>query len=101
MKKWLIILLIFVAGCATSSKGYWYNKDRSPQQARQDALQCEGEASEAVRYQHGFSLYGFKVKGGPDAQDKRITVPDEFARRMKARGYTFISTEDNPKEEAK
>ena len=100
MKRWLIILLIFVTGCATQH-GYWYNKDRSPAQARQDALQCEGEAHEAVCYQHGFSLYGFKVRGGPDVKDERITVADEFARRMKARGYNFISTEDKPKEETK
>jgi len=90
MKKWLIVMLILIAGCATAPKGYWYNPNRSPAQARQDALQCEGEAHEAVCYQHGFSLYGFKVRGGPDVKDKKITVADEFARRMKERGYEFI-----------
>ena len=90
MKKWLIILLIFLSGCATQH-GYWYNKDRSPAQARQDSLQCEGEAAEAVRYQHGISLWGFKAKGGA-TEDKRITVADEYARRMKERGYAFVET---------
>ena len=86
----IFLLAILVSGCATQH-GYWYNPNRSPAQARQDSLQCEGEASEAVRYQHGLSLWGFKAKGGA-TEDKRITVVDEYARRMKDRGYTFVET---------
>ena len=92
MKRWLIVLLIFVSGCATAPKGYWYHPNKTSGEARKESLMCEGMAHEAVNYQHGFSLAGFKVKGGKDDGDKRITVVEEHARLMKERGYTFVET---------
>ena len=82
-------------------KGYWYNPNRTSEEARKESLICEGQAHMAVLNQPAFTFLGGKARGGKSIESKRITAVDEYTKLMKERGYTFVSTEEKSKEETK
>ena len=103
VKKLLLVVVsvLLLSGCATTSKYMWYQPDKTQEEAAQDGYEAHYRAQTlanqaASEYANCGSggLSGSMAEGVMMGVARGSTYNQEFANYMKSRGYYLVSNEE-------